>query len=56
MALLSLKPDELFTLLVPELVVVVNFPNESDFVQNFLSIKSKFVIDMISPLLVNPQT
>jgi hypothetical protein len=58
MSTLSFKLDQLFILLVPELVVwfegVVSFPNESDFVQNSLSIKSNFVIVMKVPLCANP--
>jgi hypothetical protein len=54
MATLSFKLDQLFILLVPELVVAVSFPSEPDFVQTFLSIKSKVVVDMIIPLLANP--
>jgi hypothetical protein len=60
-AIRSFKLDQLFILLVPELVVwfvgtvgAVRFPREPDFVQTFLSIKSKFVVDMISPLRVDP--
>jgi hypothetical protein len=52
MTLLSFKLDQLFILLVPDLVVAV--PDEVEFVQKFLSIKSKFVIDIIGPLLANP--
>jgi hypothetical protein len=57
MAIRSFKLDQLFTLLVPELVVVgaAICPSEPDFVQTFLSINSKFVIDMMVPLLANPQ-
>jgi hypothetical protein len=62
MALLSLKLDQLFMLLVPELVVsilvapelAVTVPSESNFVQNSLSIKSNFVIDMKRLLPTNP--
>jgi hypothetical protein len=60
MAILSFKLDQLFTLLVPELVVsfevegAVSFPDEPDFVQNSLSIKSNFVMVMQAPLLTNP--
>jgi hypothetical protein len=59
MALLSFKLDQLFILLVPELVVVdvagtFNSPNEPDFVQNSLSVWSKFVLVMIFPLRANP--
>jgi hypothetical protein len=53
MATLSFKLEQLFILLVPELVAV-SFPSEPDFVQTFLSIKSKAVVDMIAPLLANP--
>jgi ABC-type enterochelin transport system permease subunit len=60
MANLSLKLDQLFILLVPELVVLfegvsyITFPNEANFVQEFLTIKSKFVFVMKCPLLFNP--
>jgi hypothetical protein len=59
MAFLLFKLDQLFILLVPDLVVGIcgpfNCPNEPDFVQTFLSINSKFVIDMTLPLRMNPQ-
>jgi hypothetical protein len=58
MSTLSLKLDQPFIVLLPELVVDVagtfNFPDEVEFVQKFLSIKSKYVIVMISPLIINP--
>jgi hypothetical protein len=54
MATLSFKLDQLFILLVPELDVVVNFPNEVEFVQKSLSILSKVVLDMNGPLPSNP--
>jgi hypothetical protein len=58
MAMLLSKLDQLLMLLVPELVVWfadgVILPSESDFVQNSLSIKSKFVVLMTGPLRVNP--
>jgi hypothetical protein len=58
MALFSFKLDQLFILLEPELVVGVavgvSFPNESDFVQKFLSVWSHFVVVMILSLLTNP--
>jgi hypothetical protein len=55
MAILSFEFDQLFKLLVPELVVVVvvgsfSFPSEPDFVQEFLSINSHFVILLQVPL------
>jgi hypothetical protein len=56
-ALLSLKLDQLYMLLVPEIVVVsveIRFPSKPDFVQKSLSVWSKFVIVMIAPLLCNP--
>jgi hypothetical protein len=54
-ALLSFIVEKLFILLVPEFVVVgVTFPNETDFVQKLLSIKSKFVLGVSLPLLANP--
>jgi hypothetical protein len=60
MAILSFKLDQFFILSVPELVVLVDvvggiFPSESDFVQESLSINSKFVIVMIVPLRANPE-
>jgi hypothetical protein len=60
MATLSFKLDQLFILMVPELVVLVNFvgaviPSEPKVFQNSLSIKSKFVIVMKCPLMTNPQ-
>jgi hypothetical protein len=59
MALLSFKLDQLFILLVPDLVVLdvvgtFKFPVEVEFVQKFLSIKSKFVMVMKAPLYTNP--
>jgi hypothetical protein len=59
MATHSFKLDQPFILLVPELAVVVvvcafNFPSEPNFVKNTLSIKSKFVCSMKSPLITNP--
>jgi hypothetical protein len=61
MSTLSFKIDQLFMLLVPDLVVdvgvgvgTVNLPDEVEFVQKFLSIKLKFVSFMRAPLLVNP--
>jgi hypothetical protein len=68
-SLSALKLNHLFTLLVPALVsllvpklvgvgVAVSFPNEPNFVQTFvqtfLSIKSKVVIDMTVPLRASP--
>jgi hypothetical protein len=60
MAILSLKLDKLFILLVPALVVWweavgVSFPSEPDFVQKTLSIKSNCVLLMILSLLANPK-
>jgi hypothetical protein len=60
MATLVFKLDQLFILLVPELVVWfenvrhVRFPSEPDFVQNYNPIGSKFVVVMKCPLLTNP--
>jgi hypothetical protein len=58
MAILSLKLDQLFILLVPAFVEGVvgagSFPSEPDFVQKLCSIKWKFVIVMKPPLLTNP--
>ncbi len=54
MAIFSFKLKQLFILLVPELVVLIDaaggitFPSEVEFVQKFLSIKSNFVIDVVS--------
>jgi hypothetical protein len=55
MAILSFKLHNLFILLLPELVVVglVSFPSEPDFVQDVLPIKSKFVIGVACPLMMN---
>jgi hypothetical protein len=54
MALLSSKLDQLFILLVPDLVRDVagtyNFPDEVYFVQNSLSVWSHFAMDMNAPL------
>jgi hypothetical protein len=49
MANLLFELNELFMLLVPELVafaVLVSFQSEPNFVQTFLLIKSKAVVDM----------
>jgi hypothetical protein len=59
MTIRSLKLDKLFMLLTPELVIVVvvdafTFPSEPNFVQNYLSIKSKFVVLMFIPLVTDP--
>jgi hypothetical protein len=56
MPTLSFKIDQLFIVLVPELVVIgaVSLPSKPDFVQNYLSIKSNCVILMTGPLLMNP--
>jgi hypothetical protein len=59
MALHSFKLDQLFMLLVPELVLdgvcdPFNCPNKSDFVQNCLSAWSNFVVLMIAPLRGDP--
>jgi hypothetical protein len=62
MAMLSLKLDQLFIVLVPALVTevsaasAVGFPSEPDFVQKILSILSHFVIGMKDPLRANPHT
>jgi hypothetical protein len=56
----SFKLDQLFIVLVPDLVVwfegvvVVSCPSEPDFVQHVLSIKSKFVAVVMRSLFVNP--
>jgi hypothetical protein len=57
MANLLFELNELFMLLVPELVafaVLVSFQSEPNFVQTFLSIKSKAVVDMNASLLADP--
>jgi hypothetical protein len=56
MAILSIELDQLFTLLVPDFVVVgtVIFPSEPDSFQKPLSIKSNFVFVVTSVLLTNP--
>jgi hypothetical protein len=59
MAICSFELDQLFTLLVPALVVwfeatTAIFPSEPDFVQRSLAIKSKFVFGVIVPLLADP--
>jgi hypothetical protein len=62
MAIHSFKLDQLFVLLVPELVVwfevvvTVRIPSEPDLVQEFLSIKSNFVVFMKAPLSANPNS
>jgi hypothetical protein len=59
MSSLSFKLHQLSMLLVPELVFVVvvgtlNCPNEPDFVQKFLSIKSNDVVPMMLSMLTDP--
>jgi hypothetical protein len=59
MAILSFKVDQLFTLLVPELVVdavvgSLSFASEPNFVQSCLLIKSNFVVLMTVLLVHNP--
>jgi hypothetical protein len=62
MSKLSFKLDQLFMLLVPDLAAGVDadvaatfkFPVEVNFVQKFLSIKSKFVSVMKAPLCTDP--
>jgi hypothetical protein len=61
MAILSFKFEQLFIVLVPELVVwfeegvgVVNFPDEANFVEKSLSIQPKFVVNVTLPLRANP--
>jgi hypothetical protein len=65
MAILSFIFEQLFVLLVPELLVAVDFavtavtfnlPDKSKCVQTFLSIKPKFAIFLILPLRVNPKS
>jgi hypothetical protein len=64
MAIHSFELDQLLTLQVPELVVWlsgvsvsdgITFPSKPNFVQNHLSIKSKFVILMQVPLRTDPR-
>jgi hypothetical protein len=60
MSLLLFKLDQLFIVLVPELVVLVQgvdaviFPREPDFLQTYLSILSHFLVVMKAPLITNP--
>jgi hypothetical protein len=61
MAIIFFKQlDQLFIVLVPALVVwfdvvvAVSCPSEPDFVQTFLSIKSKSAIVLEGSLLTNP--
>ena len=56
MTFLTFKLDQLFILLVPDLVGggAAIFPSESKVFQKSLSVWSNFVIGMIVPLLVNP--
>jgi hypothetical protein len=51
MAILSFVFEQLFMLLMPELVV---FPREPDLVQNCLSILSHFVLGVTVPLTCDP--
>jgi hypothetical protein len=61
MAIDSFIFEQLFVLLVPELVVwfelvgAVIFPREPDLVQKHLSVWQHFVVSMTDPLCVNPQ-
>jgi hypothetical protein len=54
MAIRSFKLDQLFMLLVPDLVVGVSFPSEADFIESSFSIRSKLVCSTIGPLITNP--
>jgi hypothetical protein len=58
MALLSHELEQLLMLLVPTLAVDVagtfNFPDEIDFVQRRLLVRSNFVVLMIAPLRGDP--
>jgi hypothetical protein len=51
MAIGSFKLDQILTLLVPELVVVVvadvTFPSEANFIEKSLSIRSNFVVVVV---------
>jgi hypothetical protein len=57
-AIYSFTFDQLFIVLVPALVVwfegAVIFPSEPEFVQNFRSVKSKFLIGVAVSLCANP--
>jgi hypothetical protein len=53
MAILSFELNQLFMLLVPDLLAFL-FPSEPDFVQKSLSVKSNFVIEMARSLRMNP--
>jgi hypothetical protein len=64
MAIRLLKLDQPLILPLPDLVLVgalvqdvgaMSFPSEPDFVQQCLSIKSHFVIDIIGPLPIHPR-
>jgi hypothetical protein len=59
MAILSFKIDQFIMLLVPYSLQFLphsetSIPNEPDFVQKFLSIRSQFVLCMKCPLRTNP--
>jgi hypothetical protein len=55
MAMLLFKLDQLFLLLVPELVNVdISFPSKPKVFQKSLLIKSNFVLVMTGPLRVDP--
>jgi hypothetical protein len=61
MAILSFELDQLFTVLVPELVVWfecvsdVTFPSKPNSVQNLISIEPNFVTCMIVRLMTDPR-
>jgi hypothetical protein len=57
MAIAFVKLDNLFMLLVPELLVLVtcNFPREFDVIQSHLSIVSHSVVVMSRPLISDPR-
>jgi hypothetical protein len=58
MALLLFKLNQLLTLLVPAVAIDVagtfTFPDEIDFVQRRLLVRSNFVVLMIAPLRGDP--
>jgi hypothetical protein len=54
MTIRSLKLDKLFILLIPFTFQFINFPSESNLVQNYLTIMSNFVVLVIAPLLFDP--
>jgi hypothetical protein len=53
MAILSFELNQLFILLVPDLLAFL-FPSEPDLVQKSLSVWSHYVIEMARSLRMNP--